>query len=91
MDRAMVNREVKSTVVRAMASTAMQFRVLAAFMDWRPKCRTQALLDTRIMSLSPPAGNLSILNADGPVGHLGNLLIVGDHHNGLAEGLAGNL
>ena len=42
-------------------------------------------------SFAPLLGNLAILNADNAVGKLGNLGIVGNHHKGLVEFLAGYL
>ena len=49
----MVNREVISTVVRAIASTATAFRARAAFMERKPSRRIQLPLDTLIMPLTP--------------------------------------
>ena len=46
MDRAMVKREVNSTAVRAMASTAMRFRVRLAFRLFQARRRMHLLLDT---------------------------------------------
>ena len=53
MDAAMVNSDVNSTVVRAMASTAMMFRARAARMERDPSRRMQLLLDTFITALTP--------------------------------------
>ncbi len=53
MEAAMVKRDVKSRVVRAMARTATMFRCLEALMERSPKRRTQPLLATRIM-VTPP-------------------------------------
>lgn len=39
---------------------------------------------------SPPLQDLSILDPDDPVCHLGNLFIVRDHHNGLFELISGH-
>ena len=53
MEEAIVKRDVNSTVVRAMASTATMFRVRAAAMDRMPRWRTHLPLDTFIMALTP--------------------------------------
>ena len=53
MERAMVNREVKRTVVRAMAATAMIFLVRLALRLFPVRRRMHVLFETR-MSFIPP-------------------------------------
>ena len=43
------------------------------------------------MISSLPRHDPSVLDADDPVGHLGSLLVMGDHHHGLGELLPGHL
>ena len=90
MDAPIVNSEVNSTVVSAIAMTAMILRFLDAFRLRSDRRRMHLRLDTLSMSRTPlRVHDLPVLNADDAVRKLGDLLVVGDHDNGLTEFLAG--
>ena len=86
MDAPIVNSEVNSTVVSAIAMTAMILRFLDAFRLRSDRRRMHFRLDTLSMSRTPlRVYDLPVFNADDAVCKLGDFLIVGDHDNGLAE------
>ena len=49
------------------------------------------IFDIHILTPLFPGDDPSVFDADDPVGHLGDFLVVGDHDNGLGELLAGDL
>ena len=86
MDAPIVNSEVNSTVVSAMAMTAIMLRFLDDFRLRSDRRRMHLRLDTLSMSRTPlRVHDLPVLNADDAVRKLGDLLVVSDHDDGLAE------
>src|SRR5699024_6954404 len=87
----MVKSEVNKTVVRTMAAAAIRLRFPAVRKERTLKFRMVLSFFTRILD-QPPFScrkDAPVLNPYDPVCHLGNLLIVGDHDDGLGELLPG--
>ena len=80
----MVNSDVNNMVVSAIANTAIVLRSRAAFRLLSERRRIHFLFATLNILPSPPY-NLPILNADNPLGKLGNFFIMGNHNNCLPK------
>ena len=88
----MVRTAVKRKVVRAIAMTAITFRILLL-----RKLRFASFLMTALLllpnrmsfiGLPPLLHDLTILDPNDAVGKLGDLTVMGNHHEGLMEFLA---
>ena len=84
----MVNNVVNITAVRITAKTAMIFLVRLFFMERPESRRIHFLLLTLSIAITY---NPSVLNADDPIRHLGNFLIMCDHDNCLFKLIACDL
>ena len=74
-------------VVRRMARMAIRFFHFRAFRSRRERRRMIRLFFTLRIFLTA-SRNFSVLDPDDPVRHLGNALVVRNHHNGLLKLLA---
>ena len=83
MDRAMVNRDVNSTAVRAMAAMAMRLRVRLACKLFQARWRIHLPLETFMVLTSLPCHDPAIFDANDSVGKLGDFLVVCNHDHGL--------
>ena len=90
----MVKTDVKRKVVRAIAITAITFRILLLrkLRFARFLMIALLLLPNKMSFIVPPPllHNPAIFDPNDTVSKLGNLAVVGNHHEGLMEFLASN-
>ena len=88
----MVKSDVNSSVVKTIARMAMRLRFREAQRVRKLSFRMHFRFLTFILPPpSLPGDDSAVFDADDPVCHLGDFLVVGNHDDGLGEFLAGDL